>query len=322
MVVYLLTIVVGLAVLVWGADRFVLGAAATAHYFGISPLVIGITIVGFGTSAPELLISFFSALQGNPALAVGNAIGSNIANIALILGCAAVVSPLTVHSKVLRRELPLSLIIMVFVVLLLMDLHLSRLNGGVLVGALVLVLTGLTLSALRSRAGDPIEAEYEEQLPTQVSLPAALGWLALGLALLLGSSRILVWAAVNVAQTLGVSDLIIGLTIVAVGTSLPELAASIMAVLKGEHDIAVGNVIGSNLFNILGVLGLAAIIHPTMLSAEVLYRDYALMCGLSVALFLMAYGWAGPGRINRLEGALLLICFSGYQTLLYFSARG
>lgn len=322
MLMSVLAVVAGFAILVWGADRFIVGAAGTAYNLGVSPLVIGITVVGFGTSAPEMLISVFSAWQGNPTLAVGNAIGSNIANIALILGCTALTVPITVQSQVLRREMPLLAAVILGALVLLIDARLSRLDGVVLLLALVLVLSWLTLNALRPRERDPIAAEIEQGLPTQLSLNAALGWLLLGLALLLGSSRLLVWGSVNIAQALGVSELVIGLTIVAIGTSLPELAASIAGALKGEHDIVVGNVIGSNLFNTLAVLGLPALIHPTDLPAAVLYRDYPLMIGLTVALLFIGYGWWGPGRINQVEGGILLACFICYQGLLYLSASG
>lgn len=320
--VSVLAIIVGLAVLVWGADRFVVGAAATAYNLGIPPLVIGITVVGFGTSAPEMLVSVFAAWHGNPALAVGNAVGSNIANIALILGCSALITPLTVQSKVLRKELPLLLAVMLFALLLLHEGHLGFIDGWILLAGLLVVMIWVTVGALHARPDDPIAAEFEQELPTQLTTGQALGWLSLGLLLLLGSSRLLVWGAVNVAQALGVSDLVIGLTIVAVGTSLPELAASIAGAIKDEHDIAVGNVIGSNIFNTLGVLALPGIIHPTELPAEVLQRDYWIMLGLTIALFLMAYGWGGAGRISRAEGATLLGCFVLYQTLIYLDVRG
>lgn len=318
---YILAMAGGLAVLVYGADRFVLGAAATARNLGVSPLVIGITIVGFGTSAPEMLISTFAAWQGNPALAVGNAIGSNIANIALILGTTALIIPLTVHSQVLRRELPLLLGVLVVALVLMVDNHLGRLDGLLLSMGLLAVMGWVTYTAVQARGEDPIGAEFEQELPRHLSLGRALLWLAIGLVLLLASSRLLVWGAVHLAQVFGVSDLIIGLTIVAIGTSLPELAASIAGALKNEPDIAVGNVIGSNLFNTLAVLALPGLIYPAELSADVMRRDFPVMMALTIGLYLMARGWGGPGRINRLEGGLLLGCFVAYQGLLYFSAR-
>ena len=302
----------GFAVLVWGADRFVIGAAATARNLGVSPLIIGLTIVGIGTSAPEILVSAMAAWQGNPALGVGNALGSNITNIGLVLGATALITPLVVRSETLRREYPLMFAIMLFSLVLLLDGEMSRLDGLLLLTGLVLMVIWMVRLGLR-RDHDPMEDEYAQEIP-HLSTGRALAWLGLGLLLLLGSSRLLVWGAVDIAQAFGISDLVIGLTIVAVGTSLPELAASVMSALRGEPDIAIGNVIGSNMFNLLAVLGLPGLIHPTALAPEVLSRDFVFMIGLSIALFAMAYGFRGNGRVNRFEGALLL---GGYAAWLY-----
>ncbi len=302
----------GFAVLVWGADRFVIGAAATARNLGVSPLIIGLTIVGIGTSAPEILVSAMAAWQGNPALGVGNALGSNITNIGLVLGATALITPLVVRSETLRREYPLMFAIMLFSLVLLLDGEMSRLDGLLLLAGLVLMVIWMVRLGLR-RDHDPMEDEYAQEIP-HLSTGRALAWLGLGLLLLLGSSRLLVWGAVDIAQAFGISDLVIGLTIVAVGTSLPELAASVMSALRGEPDIAIGNVIGSNMFNLLAVLGLPGLIHPTALAPEVLSRDFVFMIGLSIALFAMAYGFRGNGRVNRFEGALLL---GGYAAWLY-----
>jgi cation:H+ antiporter len=311
----------GFALLVWGADRFVMGAAGTARNLGVSPLIIGLTIVGFGTSAPEMLVSAMAAWQGNPGLAVGNAIGSNIANIALILGVTAVMTPLAVHSGAIRREFPVLIATTLIGYLLLSDSVLGLGDGLILLFGLVVLLSWTVYMGLTSRLPDPMAAEYEAEIPTDLSLGRSLFWLLAGLLVLLVSSRLLVWGAVGIAQYLGISDLIIGLTIVALGTSLPELAASLAAALKNEHDIVIGNVIGSNMFNLLGVLGIAAVIRPEAIEEVVLTRDYPVMGGLTVALLVTAYGFRTFGRISRLEGVLLVASYIGYQTLLYFSAQ-
>ncbi len=312
-----LAVIVGFVFLVWGADRFVHGAAATARNLGISPMIIGLTIVGIGTSAPEILVSAIAAWQGNPALGVGNALGSNITNIALVLGATALITPLLVKSETLRREYPVMFSIMLLALVLLIDGEMSRLDGWILMLGLGLMILWMVLQGLR-RDHDPMEDEYEKEIP-RISTPKALLWLALGMVLLLGSSRALVWGAVNIAHALGISDLIIGLTVVAVGTSLPELAASVISALRKEPDIAIGNVIGSNMFNLLAVLGLPGVIMPHALEPEVLSRDFPYMIGLSIALFAMAYGFKGDGRLNRWEGLLLLLAYFAYLGWLYYS---
>jgi cation:H+ antiporter len=314
-------VIAGLALLIWSADRFVVGASAIATNLGVSTLVIGLTIVGFGTSAPELLISGFSAWQGNTGLAIGNALGSNIANIALILGITALVAPLTVASRTLRREMPLLIGSMLLAVVLLWDNRLGFYDGILLTAALLAVMFWIVHQALHAREGDPLRAEFETEIRQNISLRRAALLLLVGMAVLLASSRLLVWGAVNIATELGVSDLVIGLTIVAIGTSLPELAASVMSTLKQEPDIALGNVIGSNIFNTLGVLGLPGLIHPGSTPQEVMVRDLPFLLVLTLALFLMAYGWGGrPGRINRLEGSVLLASFAIYQWILVSQA--
>ncbi len=318
----LLAIVTGFALLVWGADRFVLGAAATARNLGVSPLIIGLTIVGFGTSAPEILVSVVAAWEGNPGLAVGNALGSNITNIALILGITALVAPLSVHSGTLRREFPILLTIMAVSFLLLWDGSLDMMDGGILVGGMVVMLLLVVRLGLKSRASDPMKEEYDAEIPTDMSTSRALVWTLLGLVVLVASSRLTVWGSVEIARALGVSDLIIGLTIVALGTSLPELAASVMSALKGEHDIAVGNVIGSNMFNLLAVLGLPGLIAPGPVDSAVLSRDYPIMISLTLILLVLAYGVRGKGCINRMEGGFLFLCYCAYQSLLYSTAIG
>jgi len=319
LILSLIAVLSGFIILVWGADRFVNGAAATARNLGVSPMIIGLTVVGFGTSAPELLVSGMAAWAGNPGLSIGNALGSNIANIGLILGTTALIVPLTVQSETLKRELPILLITMLATLSLMLDGNLSRIDGFLLLGGLLAMLVGVVILGRKSRREDPLESEFEAEIPARMSMKWAIIWLIIGLVCLLGSSRLLVWGAVNIAHALGVSDLVIGLTVVAIGTSLPELAASIMSALKNEHDIAIGNVIGSNMFNLLGVLGLPGVIHPGEFDPEALLRDFPVMIGLSLILFATAYAWNGPGRIRRLEGAILLACFVSYQFWLYFS---
>jgi len=314
-----LALVAGFALLVWGADRFVHGAAATARNLGVSPLIIGLTIVGVGTSAPEILVSTMAALQGNPSLAVGNAVGSNIANIALVLGATALISPLRVKSETLSREYPMMFAVMLLTLVLMLDYNLSRLDGFVLLGALAVMLYWMISLGLRKHRRDPMEADYEKEIPVGMPTARAAAWTLLGLLVLLGASRLLVWAAVDVAQAFGVSDLVIGLTVVAIGTSLPELAASIVSALKKQPDIAIGNIIGSNIFNLLAVIGLPTALAPHALDPAVLTRDMPVMIGLSIALFAMAYGFRGQGCINRIEGALLVLAYFAYLTLLYYN---
>jgi len=320
----ILAIAAGFALLVWGADRFVVGASATARNLGVSPLVIGLTIVGFGTSAPEMLVSAIAAWAGNPDMGIGNALGSNITNIGLVIGITALVAPLKVHSETLRREFPLLFLVMLIALGLLLDGEMNRVDGIVLLIGLVALIYWMVALGLRERRTnmDPMSDEYSDEIPSHMPMWQAILWLLLGMLILLGSSRILVWGAVNVAQWLGISDLVIGLTIVAIGTSLPELAASVMSALKGEHDIALGNVLGSNMFNLLAVLGMPGLIHPGATPAELLSRDFPVMIVLTVALFSMGYGFLKPGRVTRGEGALLLAGYLAYLGMLYHSLNG
>jgi cation:H+ antiporter len=318
MFIPLVAIVAGLAVLVWSADRFVEGSAATARHYGMPALLIGMVIVGFGTSAPEMVVSSIASYQGNPGIALGNAYGSNITNIALILGLTALISPITVHSQVLRKELPILTFVTGFALLLTHDLELTRRDGWLHLAVFAGLMTWTIWQGLRQRS-DSLGQEMEEELTVHdMPLNRALFWLVAGLVLLIASSRLLVWGAVEIAHRMGVSDLIIGLTIVAVGTSLPELASSIAAIRKNEHDIALGNVLGSNLFNTLAVVGIAGTIHPLPLEPAIYYRDMMLMTLLTISLFFFGYGFRGPGkgRINRIEGGMLLACFIGYTAYL------
>ena len=316
MLIALLAIAVGLILLVWSADRFVEGSAATAGHFGMPPLLIGMVVVGFGTSAPEMVVSALAASQGNPGLALGNAYGSNITNIALILGITALIAPISVHSQVMRKELPILAVITLFAIWQLFDGTLSTLDALALLGVFFVLMGWSIWSGMRT-PDDPMATEVSAELQAHaMPIRRALFWLAVGLVLLIISSRILVWGAVDLATAFGVSDLIIGLTIVAVGTSLPELASSIIAARKGEHDLALGNILGSNLFNTLAVVGIAGLITPIGVADEVLVRDLPVMAALTLALFVLGYGFRGPGRINRLEGGTLLTVFVGYTAYL------
>ena len=321
MIFYLASIVFGFALLVWSADRFVDGAASTAKHLGMPSLLIGILIVGFGTSAPEMVVSAIAAYEGNPGLALGNAIGSNIVNIALILGITAIVAPIAVNSKIVKKEIPLLLLIVLFTGYLLLDNTLTLFEGVILLAGFFALVLWSVFAAFRSR-GDSFEDQMDIELNEDImSLKVGIMWLVFGLILLIASSRLLVWGAVGVANSFGVSDLIIGLTIVALGTSLPELAASVMAARKGEHDIALGHVVGSNMFNLLAVIGIAVIIAPmNSIPLEVLQRDWTIMLLLTIALFVMAYGFKGRnGRINRVEGTILILCYAAYNTYLGMS---
>ncbi|MGR9053431.1 MAG: calcium/sodium antiporter [Gammaproteobacteria bacterium] len=311
----------GLAVLVYSADLFVTGTAAIARNFGVSPLLIGLTIVGLGTSAPEILVSAFAAWQGNAGLAVGNALGSNIANIGLILGATAMISPLAFQSRILKRELPvLMLTSMVCYALAFDGLTLS--DGILMLTGLVFFVLWLARTAIKQRNHDPLGDEIENELPKPI--PTSRAWFlsVAGLLGLLLSSKMLVWAAVNIAQAFGVSDLVIGLTIVAIGTSLPELAASIASVLKKEDDLAVGNIIGSNMYNLLAVYSLPGIIAPGMTAESVLNRDFPVMLAFTLALFILGFGISKLGNINRTEGFVLLASYCGYQWWLFQSTTG
>lgn len=315
----ILAIGAGLILLLWSAGKFVDGAAATARYLGMSPLLIGMLIIGFGTSAPEMIVSVFAANQGNPGLALGNAYGSNIANIALILGLTAILSPIAVRSEVLKKELPLLLGITLFSVYQLLDLKVSHDDAYALLGIFAGLMAWSIYSGMQSSddaLGDDVASEIPEHQPLKKSLLI----LTVGLLILVASSRLLVWGAVEVATAFGVSDVIIGLTVIAIGTSLPELAAAIVAVKKGEHELALGNVIGSNLFNTLGVVGLAGVIAPMEVAPEFLYRDAVLMVGLTIALFVSCIGLKGPGRISRTEGGIFAAIYFSYMTYLVIAS--
>jgi cation:H+ antiporter len=324
MILAIVAVIVGLAVLVWSADKFVDGAVGVAEFCGMSTLLIGMVIVGFGTSAPELTVSAISAAQGNPELALGNAYGSNIANIALILGATALISPILMQRSVLRGDLPILLAVSVLSIILVWDGSVARWNGILLLAVFAAAMAYSIHRELRKAKLEKSESQsgnVDIAEPKKASLGTSVFWLVLGLVLLVASSRALVWGAVEIARTLGVSDLLIGLTIVAIGTSLPELASSIAAARRGENDLALGNIIGSNLFNTLAVVGLAATISPMQeIEEAVTYRDMPLMIALTVALIVLGYRRKGDGRLNRIAGAILLAVYFGYLGLLIAQA--
>ena len=300
-----LVLIVSLFVLAWSADKFVDGACGVAKYFGISPFLIGMVIVGFGTSAPEMLVSATSALEGSPSLALGNAYGSNIANIALILGVAAIVNPIKVEKTLLKKELPFLLLTIPITVVLILDGGISRIDAIILLAVFLVI---MVISSFGKKQELSEEGENEEK----VSIIKSLFLLVLGLSLLISSSKALVWAAKDIAKWLGISELIIGLTIVALGTSLPELASSVSAARKNEHEVAFGNVVGSNLFNTLCVVGIAAAIKPVLADPKILLRDIPIVSVLTLLLFV----FAARQKISRFSGILLVAVYFAYNTLL------
>jgi cation:H+ antiporter len=321
MLLNIVSLLIGLVFLVVSADKFVVGSASIARKMGVSPFLIGLTIVGLGTSAPEILVSAIASWQGNTGLAVGNALGSNIANIGLILGSTAIIAPLAFKSDLLKRELPILMVVSLICFLLALD-GLSLIDGVFMLFMLAVFLGWLIRSAKKEKNSqsvtDPLEQDFINEMPEDVSEAKARLFFAIGLVGLLLSSKLLVWAAVNIAESFGVSDLVIGLTIVALGTSLPELAASISSVLKKEDDLAVGNVIGSNMYNLLAVYSLPGIIAPGLVAESVIYRDFPILLVFTAALFL--FGFAKSGKINRWAGGCLVLAYLCYQWVIYQSA--
>ncbi|MAD54774.1 calcium/sodium antiporter [uncultured Idiomarina sp.] len=316
MTLSIVAVVLGLIVLVWSADRFVEGAAAVAKNLGMAPLVIGMVIIGFGTSAPEMVVSALASSQGNPALALGNAYGSNITNIALVLGLTAVLAPIAVQSGVIKRELPVLIAITLLTAAFLWDYQITAIEAWVLL-AIFAIYMGWSIWLGKNSSDDSLAAEFTQEVDANpMSMKPAVIWLIIGLVLLVVSSRALVWGAVNIATALGVSDLVIGLTVVAIGTSLPELASAIAATRKNEHDLALGNVIGSNMFNTLAVVGIAGAIHPIDLEPLVLSRDWVAMAGLTLLLLLFSLRVNRLGRINRVHGVTFLVLYVAYTVYL------
>jgi cation:H+ antiporter len=317
MLLNIVEVIGGLVLLIWGADRFVHGAAATARNLGVAPILIGLTIVAFATSAPEILVSVVAATRGEPDLAFGNAIGSNIANIGLVLGSIAIIRPIELRSATLRREMPALLAVSLLTVSLFLDTFLSRIDGFVMLTGLVIVMIWLARLGMRSAATDPMAADYEAEIPRHVSTAAAIMWLLVGLGTLLVGAELLVEGAIEIARTLGVSEVVIGITLVAIGTSLPELAVSLVSAMKSEYGLAIGNIVGSNIFNLLAVIGIAAAIEPSAIAPSVLSLHIFVMVAFTLVLFAMTYDYDGKSDLSRLEGVALLtayIAYLGYVT--------
>jgi cation:H+ antiporter len=311
-------LIISFAVLVWSADKFVYGASGLARNLGVSPMIIGLTIVAMGSSAPEIMVSANAALAGATDTSVGNAIGSNITNILLVLGITTLVRPVTVSSTTLHRELPILLGFTIIAWWILSDNYLSFGEGiFFIIGFFAFIAFLIYLAKTNKGEPDPFVAESEEEIPSDLPTPTAVFWVIAGLILLPLSASYLVDSAVVIAKFFGMSELVIGLTIIALGTSLPELAASIAGVLKGEDDLAIGNVIGSNIFNILAVLGVGALINPAAIDPAAGTRDSYVMIAATLAIFLMAMSFKNRRRINRIEGGFLLAGFIAYQFVLF-----
>jgi len=306
-------VIVGLLLLVWGADRFVHGAAATARNLGIPPLLIGLTIVALATSAPEILVSLVAAMRDETDLAIGNAIGSNIANIGLVLGVVALLRPVELKSATLRREMPALLAVSLLTVSLFLDSYLSRVDGLVLMVGLVIVMIWLTRLGFRSSSSDPLQAEFDAEIPKHMSMRVAIFWLLVGIATLLVGAELMVDGAIEIAIVLGVSEVVIGITMVALATSLPELAVSAVSAFRGEYGLAIGNIVGSNIFNLLAVIGVAATIQPAALPPSVLSLHIFVMVAFTLVLFAMTYEYEGRGQITRFEGLALIAAYLAYQ---------
>ena len=305
-------VIVGLLLLIWGADRFVHGAAATARNLGIPPLLIGLTIVALATSAPEILVSFVASLRGESDLAVGNAIGSNIANIGLVLGVVAMLRPIELKSATLRREMPALLAVSLLTVSLFLDSYLNRVDGLVLLTGLIIVMIWLTRLGMRSSSSDPLQAEFDAEIPKHMSMRVAIFWLLVGIATLLVGAELMVDGAIDIAKALGVSEVVIGITLVALATSLPELAVSAVSAFRGEYGLAIGNIVGSNIFNLLAVIGVAATIQPAALPPSVLSLHIFVMVAFTLVLFAMTYEYEGRGQITRFEGVALIAAYVAY----------
>jgi cation:H+ antiporter len=304
----------GLILLIWGADRFVHGAAATARNLGVAPLMIGLTIVSFATSSPEILVSVVAAGRGETDLAIGNALGSNIANIGLVLGTVALIRPIELKSATLRREMPALLAVSLLTVALFLDSHLARIDGFVLLTALIIVIIWLVRLGIRSSSTDPLQADYEAEIPKGIAMRAAILWLIVGVVALLFGAELMVDGAMKIAVAVRVSEMVIGITLVALATSLPELAVSLVSALKGEFGIAIGNIVGSNIFNMLAVIGVAAAIQPAALESTVLSLHLFVMVAFTLVLFAMTYEYDGRGVITRYEGFALVAAFLAYDT--------
>ena len=308
---------VWLIVLSLGADRFVFGASVLAKNIGVSPMIIGLTIVAMGSSAPEIMIAATASFNGNIDTAVGNALGSNITNIALVLGLTALLKPLSIASSTLKKEMPVLLLVSLLAVYFLSDHLLLKVEGIILITLFFAVIGGLTWVSFNMEKGDPLQPETENEIPSGVSTSIAVMWLIVGMILLPASAYFMVDSAEVIARYFGLSELVIGLTIIAIGTSLPELAACIAGVLKNEDDLALGNIIGSNIFNLLAVLAMPGLIAPGVIDENAATRDSYVMLGLTILLIVFSFNLKGSRCINRTEGICLITCFCVYQYLLF-----
>lgn len=314
-------ILIGFIILIWSADLFVAGAASIAKNMGMSPIIVGLTIVSIGTSAPEILVAITASLSGSGELAIGNAIGSNIANIALVLGITVLVAPLMVQDRCMTSEIFMLLVATVFAGLLILDGELSSMDGWLMIALLALIIARL----VKQQFKDPELLEEAGDEPGRLLTPGR-AWFSflIGLALLIVSSRMLVWGAVHTALELGISELVIGLTIVAIGTSLPELAATIASAMRGHTEIALGNIIGSNLFNLLAVMAIPGIVTAHTLEPAVISRDYLCMALLTVFLALAIFisrmrskSKRGHAYLGRTLGTILVSSYALYYYSLY-----
>ncbi|MBB1269962.1 calcium/sodium antiporter [Shewanella sp. SR44-3] len=317
MLVNILFLVIGLAVLVWSADRFVYGAAAFARNLGLPPMLIGLTIVAMGSSAPEMFVAATASMEGMSDTAIGNVLGSNVANITLILGITALLGALSVTSETLKREIPLMIAATVLAGYLLHDGILSRTDGWILLSAFFALMGYLIYQALSNKTPDALTDESEAEIPTGVPTWRAIFWILVGMVLLPLSADWMVDGAVGIAKTFGLSDLVIGLTIIAVGTSLPELAACVAGVMKKEHDLAIGNIVGSNIFNILAVMALPGLIAPGEVDAQASSRDFYMVLATSCALAILVLSSGAKKQLTRWHGAVLLLTFIVYQVVIF-----
>jgi cation:H+ antiporter len=313
----LVYLIVGFVLLVWSADRLVAGASALARNFGVSALVVGVTIVGFGTSAPEMVVSALASLEGNPSLAVGNALGSNIANIGLILGLTGLVYPMRVDRSTVRRELPLLAAVTLLTAILMGNGSLTRVDGIILAAGLATFIGLMIVRGKRGAGTDAATQALMNEISAGMPTGRAILWTVVGLIVLPLSAQLLVNGAVGLAEMLGVSEAVIGLTIVALGTSLPELAAAIASAVRKEDDLCIGNILGSNLFNLLGVLGIAALIHPMAIERILIIRDLPVMTLTFVMLAMMGIF---AGRVGRIGAGVLLTTYVIYQIAVFFEA--
>lgn len=317
MLIAIISMVISLIVLIYSADKFVEGAANIATYFNVPNILVGVVIIGFGTSMPEMLVSALSALNGNPSIALGNAYGSNIANIGLILGLSVLLTPIILKAQVILREIPILIFTLLITFYFLSDLSLSRTEAVLL---LIVFIIAMGYSIIKAKKNHELDEELEIN---QLSIKASIMWTIIGLVLLLVSSKFLVSAAVDIARFWGISDLVIGLTVVAVGTSLPELASSLAAIKQGKHDIVIGNIMGSNLFNTLVVVGITGVITPIAVEHNIISRDIPFMFIFTAILIPLAIGkiffMKRIFKLSRVSGAILLIAYTFYNYIIFTS---